>query len=428
MPLLGNRKLWGWASYYWGNHAYTTSIITVFFPIFFQKYWDHGSSVTVNTFRLGLANSIASLVVALSAPVLGAIADRGGHKKRFLVTSAFLGAVMMLALHFVDLGQWQWAWLFYVIASMCYWWGNVFGDSMLVSVAEPGKLDMTSAIGYFAGYLGGGLFLIVGVALSLKPQWFGLTDATAAVKLILILTAIWWVVFSLPLLFWVPEPHKPQQKQSLMSTAKAGVLQLAETFRHVRTYKPVLMFLIAYWVYIDGVNTIIQMAVDYGKAIGFSTTDLILAVLMVQFIGVPAALLFGRLGERIGPKIAIFIGLAVYVCVTVFAAFMRHSWQFFVLAALVGLVQGGVQLLSRSYYARLVPPERAGEFFGFYNMLGEFAAIVGPFLIGLVSYLSGSPRLSILSVILLFAVGAVLLARVDGRPAGTAAPVPPAPH
>ncbi|MDE2023794.1 MAG: MFS transporter [Gammaproteobacteria bacterium] len=425
MPLLRNRKLWGWASYYWGNHAYTTSIITVFFPIFFQKYWDHGSSVTVNTFRLGLANSIASLVVALSAPVLGAIADRGGHKKRFLISSAFLGAVMVLALHFVNMGQWQWAWLFYVIASMCYWWGNVFGDSMLVSVAEPGKLDMTSAVGYFAGYLGGGLFLVVGVALSLKPQWFGLTDATAAVKLILILTAVWWVVFSLPLLFWVPEPHKPQQQESLIKTARAGVLQLAETFRHVRAYKPVFMFLIAYWVYIDGVNTIIQMAVDYGKAIGFDTTDLILAVLMVQFIGVPAALLFGRLGERIGPKIAIFIGLAVYVFVTLFAAFMQHSWQFFVLAGLVGLVQGGVQLLSRSYYARLVPAERAGEFFGFYNMLGEFAAIIGPFLIGLVSYLSGSPRLSILSVILLFAVGAVLLARVEARPASSAAPRAP---
>ncbi|HKV97849.1 MAG TPA: MFS transporter [Gammaproteobacteria bacterium] len=428
MPLLRNRKLWGWASYYWGNHAYTTSIITVFFPIFFLNYWDHGSSVTVNTFRLGLANSIASLVVALSAPVLGAIADRGGHKKRFLITSAFLGAVMVLALHFVNMGQWQWAWLFYVIASMCYWWGNVFGDSMLVSVAPPGKLDMTSAIGYFAGYLGGGVFLVVGVALSLKPQWFGLADATAAVKLILILTAIWWLIFSLPLLLWVPEPRKPQKKESLFRTAKAGVTQLAETFRHVRAYKPVLMFLIAYWVYIDGVNTIIQMAVDYGQAIGFTRTDLILAVLMVQFIGAPAALLFGRLGERIGPKIAIFIGLAVYVFVTVFAAFMQHSWQFFVLAALVGLVQGGVQLLSRSYYARLVPPERAGEFFGFYNMLGEFAAIIGPFLIGLVSYLSGSPRLSILSVIVLFAVGAVLLARVEGRPAGTAAPAPPAQH
>ena len=418
MSLLKNRKLLGWASYYWGNHAYTTSIITVFFPIFFQQYWDHGASVTLNTFRLGLANSIASLVVALSAPVLGAIADSGGHKKRFLITTAFLGAVMVLALHFVNMGQWQWAWLFYVIASMCYWWGNVFGDSLLVSVAPPGKLDMTSAIGYFAGYLGGGLFLIMGVVLSLKPQWFGLDSAAAAVKVILIMTAIWWVVFSLPLLLWVPEPYKPAKKIGLLKTARAGLLQLAETFRHVRAYKPVFMFLIAYWVYIDGVNTIIQMAVDYGKAIGFTTTDLILAVLLVQFIGVPAALLFGRLGERIGPKLAIFIGLAVYVFVTVFAAFMRHSWEFFVLAALVGLVQGGVQLLSRSYYARLVPAERAGEFFGFYNMLGEFAAIIGPFLIGIVSYMTGSPRISILSVIVLFVVGAVLLALVPAHPAG----------
>lgn len=425
MSLLKSRKLWGWASYYWGNHAYATSIITVFFPIFFQQYWDHGTPVTVNTFRLGLANSIASLAVALSAPVLGAIADSGGHKKRFLISSAFLGAVMVLALHFVNLGQWQWAWLFYVIASICYWWGNVFGDSMVLSVAPPGKLDMTSAIGYFAGYLGGGLFLVVGVVLSLKPQWFGLTDAATAVKLILILTAVWWVVFTLPLLFWVSEPYKPATRTSLARAAAAGFLQLAETFRHVRGYKPVFMFLIAYWVYIDGVNTIIQMAVDYGKAIGFSTADLILAVLMVQFIGVPAALLFGRLGERIGPKIAILIGLAVYVLVTVFAAFMQHSWQFFVLAGLVGLVQGGVQLLSRSYYARLVPAERAGEFFGFYNMLGEFAAIIGPFLVGMVSYLTGSPRLSILSVILLFTVGAVLLVRVRGYPPDTPAALGP---
>ncbi|MGA9852656.1 MAG: MFS transporter [Gammaproteobacteria bacterium] len=428
MQLLKNRKLLGWASYYWGNHAYTTSIITVFFPIFFREYWAHGASVTLTTFRLGLANSIASLVVALSAPMLGAIADSGGHKKRFLISTAFLGAVMLLALHFVKLGEWQWAWLFYVVASICYWWGNVFGDSMLVSVAEPGKLDMTSAIGYFAGYLGGGLFLILGVAMSLKPQWFGLSGSAAAVRLILIFTAIWWVVFSLPLLFWVPEPNKPVKKMSLVKTVRSGFSQLAETFRHVRAYKPVFMFLIAYWVYIDGVNTVIQMAVDYGKAIGFSTSDLILAVLLVQFVGVPAAILFGRLGERIGPKIAIFIGLAVYVFITVFAAFMHHSWEFFVLAGLVGLVQGGVQLLSRSYYARLVPHERAGEFFGFYNMLGEFAAIIGPFLIGFVSYMTGSPRLSILSVILLFAVGAVLLALVDTRQSHIPAPVVGAPR
>lgn len=416
------RKLWGWASYYWGNHAYTTAIITTFFPIFFKEYWSHGADVTLSTFRLGVANSIASLVVALTAPMLGAIADRGGHKKRFLIAAALFGSVMVLALSFVDKGAWQWAVAFYVLASIGYFWGNVFGDSMLVTVAAPGKLDMTSAVGYFAGYLGGGIFLALGVALSLEPHWFGLADATAAVRVVLVLSALWWALFALPLLFWVPEP-RPAQRAGVATAMRDGVRQVAATFRHVRAYRPVFLFLVAYWLYIDGVNTVIQMAVDYGKSIGFGTSSLILAVLLVQFVGVPAALAFGRIGERIGPRRGIFIGLAVYVLVSVFAAFMHHASQFYALAVMVGLVQGGVQLLSRSLFARLVPPERAGEFFGFYNMLGEFAAIIGPFLIGLTSYLTGSPRLSILSVIVLFACGAVLLAFVDAgepRPATSA--------
>jgi UMF1 family MFS transporter len=417
--LMLSRKVKGWALYYWGNHAFTTAVVTVFFPIFFKDYWNHGVDASVSTFRLGLANSGASLIVALSAPILGAIADKGSHKKRFLLGSAFLGAVMVFALHFVDMGQWQWAMFFYMAASIGYWWGNVFGDSMLVSVAEPGKFDMTSAIGYFSGYLGGGLFLILGVLMSLKPQLFGLADAASAVKIILMLTAVWWLLFSIPLWLWTPEPTTPSGSETFTATVARAFRQLAETFRHVRSYKPVFMFLVAYWVYIDGVNTVIQMAVDYGKAIGFGTSDLILAVLLVQFVGVPAALLFGRIGERIGPKRGIFIGLAVYTLVSLFAAFMHAAWQFYLLAAMIGLVQGGVQLLSRSYYARLVPPERSGEFFGFYNMLGEFAAIVGPLLIGVVSLATGSPRLSILSVILLFAIGAGLLTLV--KPHETAA-------
>lgn len=408
-----SRKLWGWALYYWGNHAFTTSIVTVFFPIFFKDYWNQGVDASVSTFRLGLANSGASLIVALSAPILGAIADKGGHKKRFLLGSAFFGAIMVFALHFIGKGQWQWAVFFYMAASIGYWWGNVFGDSMVVSVTEPGKLDVTSAIGYFAGYLGGGLFLILGVLMSLKPQLFGLADAVVAVRLILILTAVWWLIFAVPLWLWVEEPVAPAKREPLASAVAHAFRELAGTFRDIRAYKPVFMFLVAYWVYIDGVNTIIQMAVDYGKAIGFGTSDLILAVLLVQFVGVPAALLFGRIGERIGPRRGIFIGLSVYVLVSVFAAFMTKAWEFYALAALIGLVQGGVQLLSRSYYARLVPPERAGEFFGFYNMLGEFAAIIGPVLIGTVSLLTGSPRASILSVILLFALGAVLLKLAD---------------
>jgi UMF1 family MFS transporter len=428
MWLPKTRKVWGWALYYWGNHAFTTSIITTFFPIFFKEYWSHGADVTVSTLRLGVANSIASLVVALSAPVLGAIADRGGKKKRFLIASALFGSLMVLALHFVAKGDWHWAIAFYVLASIGYFWGNVFGDSMLVSVAEPGKLDMTSAVGYFAGYLGGGIFLALGVAMSLAPKWFGLADAAAAVRVVLVLTAAWWALFSLPLLFWVPEPRRPPERVGFARMVREGFRQFTETFRHVRAYRTVFLFLLAYWLYIDGVNTVIQMAVDYGKSIGFGTSSLILAVLLVQFVGVPAALVFGRIGERIGPRHGIFIGLAVYVFVSLFAAFMRHAYQFYLLAVMVGLVQGGVQLLSRSLYARLVPAERAGEFFGFYNMLGEVAAIVGPFLIGITSYLTGSPRLSILSVIVLFAAGAGLLLCVDagGRDAAAAPGSPPA--
>jgi UMF1 family MFS transporter len=416
MRLPASRKVWGWALYYWGNHAFTTSIITVFFPIYFKDYWSAGADVTVSTFRLGLANSIASLVVAVSAPVLGAIADRGGHAKRFLIASALFGAAMLLALHWVGQGEWQWAVLFYVLASIGYFWGNVFGDSMLVSVAEPGKLDITSAVGYFAGYLGGGLFLALGVTLSLKPHWFGLADAAAAVRLLLVLAAAWWALFSLPLLFWAPSPPRAARHVPLSVAAREGLLQFVETFRQIRGYKPVFVFLAAYWVYIDGVNTVIQMAVDYGKSIGFGTADLILAVLLVQFVGVPAALVSGHLGERIGPRRAIFIGLAVYVFVSIYATFMTRPFEFYLVAGMVGLVQGGVQLLSRSYFARLVPPERAGEFFGFYNMLGEFAAIIGPLLVGTVSYLTGSPRLSILSVIVLFGAGAYLLTLVSASP------------
>jgi len=408
-----DRKVWGWAFYYWGNHAFTTSIITVFFPIFFKDFWSAGSDVTVSTFRLGLANSTASLIVALSAPMLGAIADRGGRAKTFLFMSALLGSVMLLGLHWVPKGEWQWAVLFYVLASIGYFWGNVFGDSMLVSVAPTGKLDITSAIGYFAGYLGGGIFLALGVAMTLKPQWFGLAGAAEAVQLLLILAALWWALFSLPLLFWVPSPPRAAAHVPLTVAAREGMTQFLETFRHIRGYKPVFVFLAAYWVYIDGVNTVIQMAVDYGKSIGFGTSDLILAVLLVQFVGVPAAIVAGKLGERIGPRRAIFIGLAVYTFVSIYATFMTQAWEFYLIAAMVGLVQGGVQLLSRSYFARLVPKDRAGEFFGFYNMLGEVAAIIGPLLVGTVSYLTGSPRISILSVIVLFAIGAFILRYVN---------------
>ena len=411
-PQAQRRALWGWASYYVGNHAFTTAAITVYFPIFFKEVWSQGVPVETSTLRLGIANSAASLLVALTAPLLGAIADRGGHGKGFMLAAALLGMALMLALAAVPSGAWGWAALVYVLASAGNYWGNVFGDAMVLRVGTPGRIERTSAIGYLAGYAGGGVFLALSVALSLRPHWFGLPDAAAAVRWIFALGALWWLVFTLPLLWWVPAQRSKGERLPLAQAMCVGGRQCLATLRHVRAYRPIALFLLAYWLYIDGVNTVIQMAVDYGKSIGLGSGPLILAVLMVQFIGVPAALLFGRLGERIGPRRGILLGLSVYVLVSVFAAWMRHAWQFFVLAAAVGLVQGGVQLLSRAYFARLVPRERAGEFFGFYNMLGEFAAILGPLLMGITGYLSGDPRLSILSVIVLFVIGGALLLRV----------------
>ncbi len=410
------RALWGWASYYVGNHAFTTAAITVFFPLFFKGVWSRGVPVEVSTLRLGIANSAASLLVAITAPLLGAMADRGGHGKGFMVCAAGLGIALMLALAAVPDGAWAWAVVAYVLASAGNFWGNVFGDAMVLRVGTPGRIERTSAVGYLAGYAGGGVFLAICVALSLRPYWFGLPSATVAVRWIFSLGALWWALFTVPLVLWVPAQRARSERLSYRRALEEGLAQFAATVRHIRSYRPIALFLVAYWLYIDGVNTVIQMAVDYGKSIGLGNGPLIMAVLMVQFIGVPAALVFGRLGERFGPRRGILFGLGVYVLASFFAAGMHEAWQFFVLAAAVGLVQGGVQLLSRAYFARLVPAEREGEFFGFYNMLGEFAAILGPLLIGLTSYFSGDPRASILSVILLFGLGAALLLRVPAPP------------
>ncbi len=406
------RTLWGWAAYYWGNHGFTTAVIVVFFPIFFREYWSAGGSVELSTLRLGIANALASGIVALSAPLLGAIADRGGHGKGFLITSAVFGSVMLLVLALVPHGAWMWAAALYVLAAVGNFYSNVFGDAMVVRVGRPGKLEMTSAIGYFAGYAGGGAFLVLAAALVLTPQAFGFSGVATAVRFSFALAALWWLVFTLPMLRWVPRVTSTEVVGAVQA-ARQGLRQFRRTLQHVASYRQVWMFLIAYWLYIDGVNTVIQMAVDYGKAIGLSTSTMILAVLLVQLIGMPAALVFGRLGERIGPRSGILAGLVVYIGVSVYATQIHNAWQFYVMAAAVGLVQGGVQLLSRALYARLVPKERSGEFFGFYNMLGEFAAILGPLLIGFTSYLTRDPRLSILSVIVLFVFGGVLLLRVD---------------
>jgi UMF1 family MFS transporter len=403
-----------WALYDWANSAFATTVLAGFFPLFFKKYWSAGSDVTVSTFQLGVANAVASLVVALLAPVLGAIADRSGARKRYLLLFAGMGVVMTGCMALVGAGQWPVAVGIYLFALIGFSGSNVFYDALLLDAAPHGRIDRVSALGFALGYLGGGVLFSFNVALTLWPETFGLADATAAVKVSFVSVAIWWALFSLPLLFYFREIPLSDQVRG-WAAVRSGISQLAGTFRALRHMRVVLVFLFAYWLYIDGVHTVIRMAIDYGLAIGLEANDLIVALLLTQFVGFPSAVVFGRLGEAIGAKTAILLGLVVYVFVCVWGYYIREPWEFFVLAGTIGLVQGGVQALSRALYARLIPANKAGEFFGFYNMLGKFAAILGPLIMGVVSITTGDPRISILAIIVLFLAGGGLLLAVNER-------------
>jgi UMF1 family MFS transporter len=401
-----------WALYDWANSAFFTTVLAGFFPVFFQKFWSTGVDPTVSTSRLGFANGIAGLAVALLAPVLGAVADRAGTRKRQLVAWTMLGVAGTAALGFIGEGQWWWAAACFAVAAIGANAANIFYDALLLDVAEPKDYDRVSALGYSLGYLGGGLLFAFNVLLTLKPQWFGLDDAAEAVRVSFISVAVWWFLFMLPAALNVRERPPRVPPAGFLVNARDGLRELRQTLRNVSQYREVSLFLLAYWLYIDGVHTIYTMAVDYGVALGLPSSSLLAALLLTQFVAFPSALALGWLGNRIGAKRGLLICIAVYLAATLYAWFLDTVVEFFALAVVIGLVQGGVQSLSRSFFGRLVPEGKGGEFFGFYNMMGKFASFLGPILIATVALWTGDSRLSITSLVVLFVLGGVLLWRV----------------
>lgn len=407
----GRRAIWGWALYDWANSAFATVVLAGFFPLLFQDFWNSGASPEVTNLRLGWSNSAASLVIVLSAPLVGALADAAGARKRLLFLLALSGMVATALLSGVPSGAWLSASLLFVCATVGFMGANLLYDALLTSVASPAQWHAVSGLGYGLGYLGGGLMYLGCVVAALRPEAFGFADSTQAALAAFVATALWWAVFSLPLLLLVPEPPATRTTPGHPAWLQ-GFIQLRTTLGNLRRYRSVCIFLLAYWLYIDGVGTVIRMAVAYGRALGFERDQLITALLLVQFIGFPAAIAFGHLGQRIGPRRGITIGLAVYILVCIWGALIRSPWEFFAIAILVGLVQGGVQALSRSCYALLIPVHMSGEFFGFYNLMGKFAALIGPPLFGLSGAWFGDVRYSMLAVILLFVAGGVVLWRL----------------
>ncbi|MBL7136433.1 MAG: MFS transporter [Candidatus Marinimicrobia bacterium] len=577
MKLIKDKKVFGWVMYDWANSAFATTVMAGFFPIFFKNYWSAGANVNESTFWLGIANSVASLIVALMAPILGAIADQSSGRKKFLIFFAYMGVLLTGCLFMISYGHWLLAALIYVFGTVGFSGANTFYDSLLPDVAEEKKIDYISAKGFAFGYLGGGLLFLLNVLCYLYPATFCLpveisstiqqkvnkdavviqvvedrdftipedfekgyatvksefsapidivtieeghwpnyakikailpdeinvslidsaisfsgykkadiveynsSDSTFLIKnltrkisesdsahfilnnrivytdfknntllgvenlenhfgkvsvesdflqppieflsirLSFLSVALWWAIFTIPLIVYVKERRRSKEKVVKGNYIKLGFGQLKHTFNKIRHMKVVFLFLLAYWLYIDGVDTIIRMAVDYGMSIGFPSSSLIVALLITQFVGFPSALLFGKLGEKWDVKKSIFIGIAVYLCVTIWGVMMTRVVEFYVLAIVIGLVQGGIQALSRSFYSRLIPKNQSAEFYGFYNMLGKFAAILGPVIMGSVGLLvrhagysaNIASRTGIASISILFIAGAILLYFVD---------------
>jgi UMF1 family MFS transporter len=427
-----SKAVWGWVMYDWANSVFATTVMAGFFPIFFKEYWSYGVDVNMSTAQLGFGNSVAGLFVALIAPILGAIADRGSTKKKFLIFFAYLGVLMTAGLFLVQKGQWVLAICIYVFGIIGFSGANIFYDSLLPSVAGEDKIDYISSLGYAMGYLGGGLLFLLNVLMTLMPKKFGLPDAAAAVRFAFVSAALWWGLFTILIILWVPEEKAATTSGGDKHFIIAGLRQFIGTFNKIRHLKVVFLFLLAYWFYIDGVNTIIRMAVAYGLSIGFQSKDLLVAILMVQFVGFPAALVFGKLGQHWGVRKSIYLAIVIYMGICLGGAMMTQEIEFYLLAVAIGCVQGGIQALSRSYYSRLIPQKQAAEYYGFYNMLGKFAVIIGPTLMGIVGLIaervlmptSPNPaqiaavnqlasRWSIASILILFLLGGVLFYFVD---------------
>jgi UMF1 family MFS transporter len=413
--VLLRRPVLSWALYDWGNSAFATTVMAGFFPIFYSAL-SQDLSVKDSQFWFNITLAGASILVAASAPVLGAIGDRSGGRKRFLTTFAMLGVVMTAGLAWVQAGNWVMGLALYGLGTIGFSGANIFYDSMLVDVSAEDEFDLVSAFGYGLGYFGGGLLFLINILMVNSPESFGLADAGEAVRWSFISVAVWWAAFTVPLLTGVeelPTAHKATRMQAV----REGIAQLVGTFHEVRKLRVLLIFLVGYWLYIDGVNTVIKTAVFFGdKVLGLPQASLVTALLVTQFVAFPAAMFFGWLGKRIGPRPAILIGLAVYILALVYAwRWLDTGADFYKLAVAIGMVQGGVQSLSRSLYARLVPTSKTAEFFGFFNMVGKFAAILGPLLMAMVPILfkGADERDSIIALSVLFVAGGALLWRVD---------------
>ena len=402
-----DKKYFSWILYDWANSAYATIVLAGFFPIIFADYYATSFSESQRTLVLGISNSTASLLLILFAPFLGIIADKKNNRKTFLIFFAFLGISSTLFLVLIEKDSWALASIFFSVSILGFMFSNIFYDSMLLSFKKKNTYDSISSYGYALGYLGGGISFVLSILFLLyfKESNF---DLILNKKIVFIFASFWWLFFMIPLIIFWKESNENK------SINKGGI---TKTFKDIKSNKKLLLFLFSYWIYIDGVDTIIRMAVNYGLTIGFTPDHLLLALVITQFVSFPGTLLMNKIASLKTTEFGIIVCLFVYILITFIAYNLKTIYDFYLIAVLIGIVQGGIQALSRSYYSTLIPRNRSSEFFGVYNMLGKFAALLGPLLVGLVTYMTDSSRLGIFSVSLFFIIGLYFFIKQQKIPA-----------
>ena len=390
------------------NSAYSVVITTAIFPIYYKAVANEaGVSAADSTAYLGYTISIATFILAMLGPILGSVADFKDMKRKFFTFFFLLGSLSTIGLVLVPEDQWLLLLIIYTLTAIGARGANLFYDAYLVDVTERDKMDDLSAKGFAVGYIGSVIPFILSISVIILSQQEILPLSVGnASKIAFLITAIWWILFTIPLLKNVRQKHWIERKPRIVANS---FKELKKTFLEIKQHKAILLFLIAYFFYIDGVGTIISMSTAYGTDVGLGATDLIIALLAVQIVAAPFAMLFGRLARKFGAKRMIYVGIFIYIIVCVYAMFLDNVVHFWILAMLVASAQGGIQALSRSFFAQMVPKEKSNSFFGFYNVFGRFAAVSGPFLVGGMTQLTGNSAYGVFSLVILFIIGFIIL-------------------
>lgn len=399
-----------WILYDWANSAFVVTIVTALLPIYFKDVVAVGMSDANSTAYWGYVNTIVSIIVAFASPVLGIIADYENNKKKFLIFFVIIGTASSCLLSVVGEGNVLLCLIIYMIAAICFFSGNIFYDSMLVDVTKEDRMDWISSNGFAWGYIGSTIPFILCIVMILNPSLIGLSSKITAIRISFIVTGLWWFVFSIPLFKNIKQIYFIKKTKNIL---KDSFIRLLETLKEIRNYKNIYLFLIAYFFYIDGISTIFKMAAVYGRDVGVDGNNLLVILLATQFVAFPFALIFGKISKKLSAKTMLLIGIIIYIMISVYGFFIKTVFDYWVLAMMVATCQGGMQALSRSYFCKMIPKEKAASYFGIYNIIGKFSAIIGPFMIAIVSQITKQSRYGILSLVVLFIVGFTLLKKVE---------------